>query len=248
MIAQLGGSDSDDSSSSDEEDDEVENLCLMARETNEDEVISNSSHDNLLDQYNELQDVFDELFDEHKALLLKYEALKVNCNNHVDKNDFEKIKSDFNKVNDEKEALIQDKTLLEVKVSDLTCSLDKFTQGTKLLDNLITPKRAPNDKSGIGFDNFAKFGAPPKYNRVAYNYNTNRHGRFQNKRPNTYSHAHYFERKNNNKTYNYFSPCMHCSLSTHNSLHCPNRFRVNARKYRWVVKTRNANPLGPKFT
>ena len=94
MIAQFRGSDSDDSSSSDE-DGEVANLCLMAIESKEDEVTSCSNNDNLLDAYNELQDVFDELFQEHKELLLKHEALKVNCSNHVDKTVFEKLKTDF---------------------------------------------------------------------------------------------------------------------------------------------------------
>ena len=75
MIAQLGGSDSDDSSSSDEEE-EVANLCLMAQESKSNEVTSINSNENFLDAYNELQDVFDELHDEHKELILKYEALK----------------------------------------------------------------------------------------------------------------------------------------------------------------------------
>ncbi len=193
--------------------------------------------------------MFDELFEEHKQLLLKHDAFKMNCTNHVVKADFDNLKSDFEKVNNEKEALTQDKILLEAKISDLTCSLDKFTQGMKLLDNIITPKRAPNDKSGIGFDNFAKFGAPPKYNRVAFNYNTNRHGRNQPKRPNTYVHDHRFIKKNNsNRLVNYFSPCMHYCFTSHSSIHCPNRGRINERRFRWVVKTHKANPLGPKVT
>ena len=118
MIAQFGESDSDESSSSEEEE-EVAHFCLMAKEIENDEVTS-YSNDNLLDEYNELQDAFDELFNEHKQLLLKHEALKVNCRNHVDKTDVEKLKS-------EKEALINDKIVLESKVEDLTCSLDKFT-------------------------------------------------------------------------------------------------------------------------
>ena len=93
----------------------------------------------------------------------------MNCSNHVDKTDFDKLKSDFEQVKVEKEALIQDKIVLESKVSDLTCSLDKFTHGTKILDSMIAPKRAHNDKSGIGFDNNEKFEFQPRYNRVAYN-------------------------------------------------------------------------------
>ena len=58
--------------------------------------------------------------------------------------------------------------MLESQVSDLTCSLDKFTHSTKMLDSMVAPKRAYNDKSGIGFDNNEKFGASSSYNRVAY--------------------------------------------------------------------------------
>ena len=101
--------------------------------------------------------------------------------------------------------------MLESKVSDLTCYLDKFTHGTKMLDSMIAPKRANNDKSGIGFDNNETFGFQPRYNRVGYNYNNNRHGRHQFRRPNTYMHTNHFEKKSNNMTFNY-SSCMHCSL------------------------------------
>ena len=246
MIAQFGGSDSEDSSSSEEEE-EVANLCLMARESNDDEVNSIISQDNLLDQYNELQEVFDELFDEHKLFLKKYESIKLKCNNHIDKHEHDKLKDDFEKINNEKEALIKDKLELENKVNDLTCSLNKFTHGTQMLNNMIMPKRGPNDKSGIGFDNNDKFGEQPKYNRVAYNYNTNRHGRVQHKRPHTHMHDHYFVKKNYNETFR-LSSCIHCSLSSHDSFHCPNRFRINEKKFKWVVKTPKAKTLGPKIT
>ena len=112
---------------------------------------------------------------------------------------------------------------------------------------MIAPKRAPNDKSGIGFDNDKTFVYKPRYNKVNFNYNNDRHGRDTYRRPHKYMHNYVFERKANNKNY-FHSACIHCSLFTHDSLHCPNRFRINTRKYMWVVKTQKANPLGPKST
>ena len=68
---------------------------------------------------------------------------------------------------------------------------------------MITPKRNPNDKSGIGFDNNNAFVYKPRYNKVSYNYNNDRHGRNNVRRPNTYMHNNCFEKKNNNRTFNY---------------------------------------------
>ena len=225
MIAQLAGSDSDESSSSDE-DEEVAHFCLMAKEINDDEVTSYSNNDNLLDEYNELQDAFDELFNEHKQLLLKHEAFKVNCTNHIDKSEYDSLKSEF-------ETISNDKIMLETQVIDLTCSLEKFTHGMKMLDNIIGPKRAPNDKSGIGFDNDNAF--VPKYNRVRYNYNT--HDRNKLRKTYRYKHDHVFD-----KNSHYFkNSCIHCSLHSHESYFCPNRFKINEKLHKWVVKTRTAN-------
>ena len=103
---------------------------------------------------------------------------------------------------------------------------------------MIAPKRVPNDKSGIGSDNNNAFVYKPRYNKV--NYNNDRHGRNTYRRPHRYMHNNGFERKANNMNY-FHNACIHCSLHSHDSLICPNRFRINLKRFMWVVKTQTAN-------
>ena len=53
------------SSDVDSTSEEENHMCLMVREDTEDEVSSSTNYDNLLDIFNELQEIFGELFEEH---------------------------------------------------------------------------------------------------------------------------------------------------------------------------------------
>ena len=124
--------------------------------------------------------------------------------------------------------------MLEIQVVDLTCSLEKFTHGKKMLDSIIGLKHAPNDKSGIGFDNDNAFVA--KNNWVRYNYNS--HARNNFKKSHWNMHDHSFVKKDN---YRHVA-CIHCSLHSHESYLCLNHFKINERLHKWVVKTQTTNP------
>ena len=70
MIVKFGGSDHDDDSSNDEKE-EVANLCLMTL-ADESEEVKSSSHISIsINDFNELQDIFDELHAKHMSLLDK---------------------------------------------------------------------------------------------------------------------------------------------------------------------------------
>ena len=43
------------------------------------------------------------------------------------------------------------------------------------------------------------------------------------------------------KTHKIDKSCLHCNLHSHETYKCPNRYRVDCRKFIWVVKTKTAN-------
>ena len=74
-------------------------------------------------------------------------------------------------------------------------------------------------------------------NHDAYNPREHSHKNFYFGESSKNMHKHTFEKKGNfvSKT------CIHCSLDSHKSYSCPNRFRINPKKFIWVVKTKTAN-------
>ena len=147
--------------------------------------------------------------------------------------------------------------MLSKKIENLSSSLEKFMNGAKLLDSMIAPMRASNDKTGLGYHDSCtspsvkKFkNIPPTHRHVAYRHSQNSYAHFSPHKQNEHSHAYYKKSSNHHfqRTSTYFkNACMHCSLHSHDSPDCPNRYRIDSRRYKWVVKCLATNPQGPKI-
>ena len=152
--------------------------------------------------------------------------------------------------------------MLEKKIESLSSSLEKFTNGAKMLDDMLAPRRAPHDKSGIGYHDTSTFTSGKKLRNVPINhqYISSRHSHARNHH---HSHAHFSSHIQNDSLYaNYKKPsthyfqrsssyfknaCIHCSLHSHDSPNCPNRYRIDSHRYKWIIKTRASNAHGPKL-
>lgn len=129
------------------ENDGVANLCLMAlgeEESTQDEVISN---------YVELESAFNELHDIFRNVCVKNSKLKklvTSLSNDVGvlKMENATLKNDFTSIANEK-------NILKNNVEDLNKTLENFVKGKENLNKLLGNKRCVFDKVGIGFD-------PPK--------------------------------------------------------------------------------------
>ena len=142
------------SSSSDEEDEgEIANMCFMALE--DDEVYLSDLEDSK-PSYDELENAFDELYITFEKLKLKYNVLKKKHSLAT---------SDLDSLNDEQGNLKLENEELKLKVSTLEIEnkafkdkvtrqntiLEKFTQGSKALENILNHQRCVFDKSGLGY-------------------------------------------------------------------------------------------------
>ncbi|MFV0960615.1 hypothetical protein QML37_29340 [Klebsiella pneumoniae] len=182
--------DDSDSSSDEEEKEETANLCLMALE---EEQVSKSEFDELLDTFEDLYSKYKhvciknkELRSENSELNSKKNELLLEINNLKKKNstqglEIESIKSRFDVLQNEIKVL-KEKTL------DAQTIVRKFTIGRGKLDLILTSQKNSLNKTGLGFkqgvfkpkefqNNFRnKFSNKPKNNKVfhafKYSYNT----------------------------------------------------------------------------
>jgi gag-polypeptide of LTR copia-type/Zinc knuckle len=159
-----------DSDSSDDDNDEVANLCLMALD--EPKVSPNLDFCEVSDySFDELQDAFDDLTLEYKAMKSKY---KNTISSLKEENDLLSSKlskeDDFSnsKLKEEIEALTKVNIDYKTKVNELQVQIDdlnkknenlqksfsKFYMGTKKLNEILDAQRASFDRDGLGYNRF----------------------------------------------------------------------------------------------
>jgi hypothetical protein len=228
MMAAWGESDLEDSDEDEEEANEVSNLCLMAKEDEENEVQCDSyTHD-------ELQLAFDDLVDEFKKLGAKNSVLKKMIISMGEENEFLTnenmlLKDSSLLLKNENDSLKKENEELKTKVEFLDSALTKFNIGEKSLNQLLGSQRFWLDKSGIGYDS-TKNDKSFK-NAFVKSVNTIL--------PNTHPHI----------------TCHYCRHKGHYIQHCPIRKeRLVGVSMAWVPKgesvsyASSSNMNGPKMT
>ena len=248
MIAKFGGSNVGDDSSNDELE-ELAHLSLMAfaDESNSskelviecEEVNSSLPIRITQNDFDELQDIFDELHAKHMALLKENKSLKKNNTNQ----ELVTLKSEYALLESSKCRLDEDNTMLSKRIESLSISLEKYTNSTKILDNMLASQRPPYDKSGLGYND-------TPISKPRHNYNKNyasSSSRWTNPHANNKTNMKSYNKPNSRKpiphyrqtTSSYYKmSCDHCSLHCHTSPSCPYRFRIDGLRYKWVAKTR----------
>ena len=125
-----------DTSDDESSDQEVANLCLVAKEDEVNEVPCKSS------SFDELQNVYNELYEESLKIISKNCILKKQIASFVI--EIDESKRHVNK-------LIIENDACNEKILDLTICLEKFTQGQKSLNLLLGSQRCMYDRVGIGY-------------------------------------------------------------------------------------------------
>lgn len=152
---------------------EFASLCFMARKDDESEVSSSSSYNsnssNNSNDYNELQNEFNELLENFEKVCEKNKLAKKNINELQSQiksimNEKIEILASHDKIALENTQLVDKITSLNASsscdqnIQDLIAKnvrlqrdLERFTNGKKMLDMLISSQRQSLDKHGIGF-------------------------------------------------------------------------------------------------
>lgn len=157
--AYIAWDDNDISSSSESEDDEYANLTLMASHHSDDEQEVSDSELNFKPSYEELQNAFDELFEEFINLsktCAKQKKQNVSLERKVfdAQEELEKIKSSScNKCKEN-----------ETKIVELNKVIENFEKGHNGLEEVLSKQRYSNNKTGLGFSNFNK----PRTNKTVF--------------------------------------------------------------------------------
>ena len=143
----------DESSSEEEEDGEIANMCLMAFE-DDDEVYSSDDEPKL--SYIELQNAFDELLGQFEKLGSKYTSLKkklILISKEIDllKNERDTLKLENDLLQQKALEFENEKVALNNKIVSQSKIIEKFTQGSKTLENILSSQRCVFDKSGLGY-------------------------------------------------------------------------------------------------
>ncbi|GAV81585.1 zf-CCHC domain-containing protein/DUF4219 domain-containing protein/UBN2 domain-containing protein, partial [Cephalotus follicularis] len=221
--------DSDPSTSEEESDEEVANIAFMAfEEENEDKV--NFTFD-------ELQNAYENLFNEYENVCLKNKSLKKNAismskeleilngENSKYMNEIESLKSKNSFYMNEIDVLNISSKLsidfkkenekLKIEIDALKKTFSKFSNSSDKLDNLLGLQRCVFDKAGLGYE---------EMNNVKH---------FNN----------FFVKKVEPKI-----SCNYCGRLGHISTLCFHRKNISKNKKVWIPKgTTLTNPQGPKF-
>ena len=198
----------------------------------------------------------EKLKNENASLIQKYKS------DMISKSDYDQLKHEFDLLNSSKKRVEENNTMLSKKIESLSASLGKLTSGTRALDSILESQRSLSDKTGIGFNkihastsirqhvqpNNRRSNARESQPRAEYN---SKHLRMYRVDHRPHNH-HYITHSKHKELFQYTSTyfnhaCIHCSLHSHTSLNCPNRFRIDNRRYKWVVKTQTSNSRGPKL-
>ncbi|GAV61276.1 zf-CCHC domain-containing protein/UBN2 domain-containing protein, partial [Cephalotus follicularis] len=158
--------DSDPSSSEEESDEEVANIAFMAIE-DEDENEVNFTFD-------ELQNAYENLFNEYENACLRNKSLKKNVSSMS--KEIENLKSEISKYISEIESLKNEKSYymneievlnvssklsidfkeenekLKLEIDALKKTFTKFSNSSDMLDNLLGLQRCVFDKAGLGYE------------------------------------------------------------------------------------------------
>ena len=204
----------DSSSDEEEEEDEKANICLVAQEENEEVNYSKPSYDDLLSEYVLIQEEYEKLAEKYMDLKRKNTTLEIQIKNISSENICENCNE------------------LEKKNLALTKTLQKFTNGSEMLNVILKEQRVKNDRSGIG-----------------YKSETNRKGK---KRNSEKSYLNYFQKTVH--TSNPFAFCNYCNRKGHTTSSCFHKKGKNKSlgNYQWVIKgsykisKNQTNPKGPK--
>jgi hypothetical protein len=247
--AYIAWDDNEISSSSDSESDEYANLALMASHNSDDDEVSNfDSNDK--PSYDELQNAFNELYEELLKLSRKYSnqnklilSLESEANN---------MKMELDQVKNSACTKCQS---LESNIVELNQVITKYEKGHFGLEDVLSRQRYSNNKNGLGFSMFDK----PSKNKTIFVkesttsnnleqnnvhiVNPSKRSNFRNKSYNkNYSNA-----RNNSKNFNsYHKPtCFYCKIIGHTSNACyiKNVGLPNG-EFIWVEK--ETNHQGPK--
>ncbi|KAF7842274.1 zf-CCHC domain-containing protein [Senna tora] len=146
----------DDEEAKDSPRKETANLCLMAKESDEDEHQTEATETNL--HFDELLETYNNLLEDSTKVLEKYGELKVSHS---------KVLKAFRAVKLEKEALeekiklmeeefamsalITENRKLKATIDKLNYDLEQFVKGEEKLNLILGSQRSPNDKTGLGF-------------------------------------------------------------------------------------------------
>ena len=134
-------SESDEDFMEEESTNEDANMCFMALEEHEDEVNSNSN-------YNEFQDVLQELYFDLAKLELKNVSLKKNIS--CLQNELNELKEKFENIEKTKISFEKENEELKKKNEWLISSLQKFSNGKKTFDMILTSQKCIFDKKKMG--------------------------------------------------------------------------------------------------
>ncbi|XP_050908720.1 uncharacterized protein LOC127122424 [Lathyrus oleraceus] len=152
--AYIAWDDNEISSSSDSDSDQNANLALMASHHSDDEGDEVSSNFSIFD--NDAEGAIDELLSECKILYKTISSQK-NQISTLEEN-IEKMK---NNLKDEKEELIKNFTCtkcesLAFQIVQLKRVIERYEKDQIGLEHVLSSQRYSNDKSGLGYSNFAK--------------------------------------------------------------------------------------------
>ncbi|KAK9180632.1 hypothetical protein WN944_023765 [Citrus x changshan-huyou] len=163
--------DSDENSSDEEESQEVSNLALMAIGDDDDlNEVSDPSYDELYDAFKELHDELMKIGKKNACLKKKMleltnekDALE-KCNNEKIKElelenkmlhdkiaSFKDKQSTYEHEKSHVDELMKENEVLKKKNNELNEIVLKFTNGQKMLDNMLNSKKCVFDKGGIGY-------------------------------------------------------------------------------------------------
>ncbi|XP_050890112.1 uncharacterized protein LOC127095473 [Lathyrus oleraceus] len=238
--AYIAWDDNEISSSSDSDSDQSANLALMASHHSDDEDDEVSSNFSIFD--NDGQGAIDELLSECKILYKTISSQK-NQISTLEEN-IEKMK---NNLKDEKEELIKNFACtkcesLAFQIVQLKRVIERYEKGQIRLEHVLSSQRYSNDKSGLGYSNFAKQTSNKtifvkakeqipldKSNKpkVVHQYNN----RKRNKS--------YYKKKSYSPRYksNFEPTCFYCGIKGHTPNACYVRnFSVAQGHYVWVKK------------
>ena len=120
-------------------------MCFMTLEEHEDEVNSNSN-------YNEFQDVLQELYFDLEKLGFKNVSLKkkISCLH----NELNELKEKFENIEKTEISFEKENEELKKKNEWLISSLQKFSNGKKTFDMILASQKCIFDKNGLGYKSF----------------------------------------------------------------------------------------------
>jgi hypothetical protein len=246
--AYIAWDDNEISSSSNSDSDQSANLALMASHHSDDEDDEVSSNFSIFD--NDAQGAIDELLSECKILYKTISSQK-NQISTLEEN-IEKMK---NNLKDEKEELIKNFACtkcesLAFQIVQLKRVIERYEKGQIGLEHVLSSQRYSNDKSGLGYSNFAKQTS----NKTIFVKAKEQIPLDKSNKPKV---VHQYNNRKRNKSYykkksyppryksNFEPTCFYCGIKGHTPNACYVRnFSVAQGHYVWVKKGTNYH--GPK--